>query len=346
MTSAPGAHEVDGEPGRDAVAARRVLAVDDEEVGLVPLAQERDGGAHGVAARFADDIAEKDQFHEGDSVEGLRAICHPSHGRRTNDPAIAHLDDAMRGGGDIAAVGDHDDRRAVTLADIAEKFDDERAGFGIEVAGRLIGQQNPRLHEQRPRERRPLHFAAGKLVQPVPRAMLHADGGEQFRAPALDFLRRLILQQAGQAHVFLHRQRRQQVEELEDETDFRPAQPGQARLVEPVDRFAVEVNFAAGQDVESAQHMQQRALAATARPHDGHEFAMRNVKTDPVERVDRRAVRIGPAVKLGGVLDADHVVIFLTRSVVDLPGTSGTISIRAPHSRRARASSALSEATV
>ena len=64
-----GAHEIDREPRRDAVAARGVLAVDDEEVGLVALAQERDGGAHGVAARFADDIAEKNEFHEAASVE-------------------------------------------------------------------------------------------------------------------------------------------------------------------------------------------------------------------------------------------------------------------------------------
>ena len=34
------------------------------------------------------------------------------------------------------------------------------------------------------------------------------------------FCRGQILQQAGQAHVFLHGQRRQQVEELEDEADF------------------------------------------------------------------------------------------------------------------------------
>ena len=108
-----------------------------------------------------------------------------------------------------------------------KSFTTQRAGLGIEIAGRLVRQQNARLHQQRPRERRPLHLAAGKLVQPVPRAMLHADGGEQFRAAALDFLRRLILQQAGQAHVFLHRQRRQQVEKLENETDFRPAQTGQ-----------------------------------------------------------------------------------------------------------------------
>ena len=134
----------------------------------------------------------------------------------------------------------------------------------------------------------------------------HADGGEQFRAPALGLFRRLILQQAGQAHVFLDGQRREQVEELEDEADFVAAQAGQASLVEAVDRFVVEVKFPAGEDVEAAEHVEQGALAAAAWTHDGDEFAARDVQAHAVERVDGGAIRIGPAVELRGVLDADH----------------------------------------
>ena len=87
-----------------------------------------------------------------------------------------------------------------------------------------------------------------------------------------------VLQHAGQAHVFLDGERRQQIEELEDEADFLAAQAREPGLVEPMDRLAVEVNFAAGQDVEPAEHMQQRAFAAAARPHDGDEFAARYLR--------------------------------------------------------------------
>ena len=180
--------------------------------------------------------------------------------------------------------------------------------------------------------------------------MLHANRSEQFRAPGLGLLRRLILQQAGQSHILLHRQRRQQIEELEHEPDLCPAQAGQSRFVEPVDRLVLEINLAAGQDIEPAQHMEQRALAATARPHDGHEFAPLDAQADSVECVDRRPLRIRPAVKLGGLLDADHAprpfafprifaksgrgispvtfpAIFSTRLDVDFPGTRCMISM-------------------
>ncbi len=66
----PGAHEVDREARGNAVAARRVLAVDDEEVGFITLAQQGNGGAKGVAPRLTDDIAKKDEFHEAEIVEG------------------------------------------------------------------------------------------------------------------------------------------------------------------------------------------------------------------------------------------------------------------------------------
>ena len=59
-----GAHQVDRESRRDAVAARGVLAVDDKKVGLVLLAQKRNGGAHGIAARFTNNVAKENEFHE------------------------------------------------------------------------------------------------------------------------------------------------------------------------------------------------------------------------------------------------------------------------------------------
>ena len=40
-----------------------------------------------------------------------------------------------------------------------------------------------------------------------------------------------------------------------------------------MDRHVIEVDFAAGQSVQPPKHMQQRALAASARAHDGDEFA-------------------------------------------------------------------------
>ena len=61
----PGAQQVNGNPGRDAPAVGAVLAVDDDEVDLLALADARQQVGDGAAARLADDVA---QEQEGDRV--------------------------------------------------------------------------------------------------------------------------------------------------------------------------------------------------------------------------------------------------------------------------------------
>jgi hypothetical protein len=74
-----GTHEIDREPRRDAVAARGVLAVDDKEVGLIALPQNRNGGANRVPARLADHVAKKNELHEGRSVGAPREFVIGKH---------------------------------------------------------------------------------------------------------------------------------------------------------------------------------------------------------------------------------------------------------------------------
>ena len=56
-----------GQLGRDSHAARRVLAVDHGEQGLVPVLEPRQEVAHRVAPRLADHVAEEEEGvgHEG-----------------------------------------------------------------------------------------------------------------------------------------------------------------------------------------------------------------------------------------------------------------------------------------
>ena len=56
--------------------------------------------------------------------------------------------------------------------------------FGIEIARRLVGQNQQRLVGQRARDGDALHFAARQLIGPVPGALGQTDELEQFeRAP-------------------------------------------------------------------------------------------------------------------------------------------------------------------
>ena len=71
----------------------------------------------------------------------------------------------------LQIVGNHDERLAVGLDRQLEQAQHVLAGLAVQVAGGLVGQDDGRLGNQRPRDGHPLLPAAGKLVgegvQPV-----------------------------------------------------------------------------------------------------------------------------------------------------------------------------------
>jgi len=58
-----GREQLVGELARDAGAVRRVLPVDDREVGVVALAQRRQVLLHGAAPGDAEDVREEEDLH-------------------------------------------------------------------------------------------------------------------------------------------------------------------------------------------------------------------------------------------------------------------------------------------
>ena len=81
---------------------------------------------------------------------------------------------------DVAVVGDQDDRPTRGM-ELAEDAHDLGAAGGVEVAGRLVGEQEGRLGDQRPGDGHPLLLAAGQLgrlvVEPVAEAEPLERGG-------------------------------------------------------------------------------------------------------------------------------------------------------------------------
>ena len=63
-------------------------------------------------------------------------------------------DHARQPARDLLVVRDHDDRRALVVQRV-EELQDGRAGGLVEVAGRLVGQQDPRARARAPARRRP-----------------------------------------------------------------------------------------------------------------------------------------------------------------------------------------------
>ena len=209
-------------------------------------------------------------------VEVVRGGAAVLHRLVAPDAAVAHFDDALRVDGDVRLVRDEDDRDALLVQLLEERHHFDRRAR-VEVAGRLVGQDQRRLGHERAGDGHALLLAAGELARLVVETLAESDalqrrGGERARvalaAAAVVEQRQLdVLERAGA---------RQEIEALEDEAELLVADGGERVLVEAVDAHAVEQVRAVGRRVEAAEDVHQRRLAGAGRAHDGDELARRD----------------------------------------------------------------------
>ena len=95
--------------------------------------------------------------------------------------AIAHAYDSPGPAGDVIFVRDHDDGFA-RLIQLGEQGHDFVAGARIEVARRLVGQNDVRIVDQGAGNGHALLLAAGQLRRPMAEPIAQADEGGQFDA--------------------------------------------------------------------------------------------------------------------------------------------------------------------
>ena len=126
--------------------------------------------------------------------------CRDAADRRAAAPDAADLDDlpgvhhhraVADGGGQLQVVGDEQHGQAEVAAQVVEDRHHLGLGGDVEGGGRLVGQQQARLGQQRRRDHDPLQHPAGQLVRVLPEPLgpvLDADLGERVdraaRAPA------------------------------------------------------------------------------------------------------------------------------------------------------------------
>ena len=181
-------------------------------------------------------------------------------------------------------MGDHDDRLSQFVDRPTQEAQDLRAGDGIQVAGRFVGEDELGACDQRAGDGDALLLAAGQLVRAVVQALLEPQRGhEQVEPGAVRFL-------AGQRQrhddVLLGGEHRQQVEALEDEADLVAAQHGQLVVGHGGDVGAVEHDVPAGGGVESGERVHQCGFAGAGRPHDGGEPPLFERHVHAAQRMD------------------------------------------------------------
>src|SRR5919202_697382 len=78
-----------------------------------------------------------------------------------DDAAVEEADDALGGGGDGGVVGGDDEGGAGPGAQVADQVEDDGTVAVVEVAGRLVGDDDGRAGGQRAGDGDALLFAAG-----------------------------------------------------------------------------------------------------------------------------------------------------------------------------------------
>ncbi len=84
-----------------------------------------------------------------------------------HDAAIFHLDQASGHSRDIRIVRDHNHRHPCPAIELAEKIHDFGAALAIQVARRLIGQEQAGLVDECAGNRHTLLLAAAELSRPM-----------------------------------------------------------------------------------------------------------------------------------------------------------------------------------
>src|SRR5215472_6297157 len=209
-----------------------------------------------------------------DRVEGGHPVQDGLRGRPVkpaSDPPVGEEDDPVGVAGGHRVVGDHDDRLAELAHAPAEQVQDLRTGPGVEVAGRLVGEDDLRSADQRPRDGDPLLLPAGQLGGAVPQPRAQANRVHDGAEPGLVGRAARDIQREGD--VVPRGERGQQVVGLEDEADVVAAQPGQPPLRQRGDLGAADPHLPAVGAVQPRHAVHERGLAGPGRSHDGGERA-------------------------------------------------------------------------
>lgn len=160
-------------------------------------------------------------------------------------------------------MGDDDYGLAELVPEAEEKFVELGLGDAVEIAGRLVREEDCRVVDEGSCYGDPLLFSAGKFRRLVPGALFQSEGVEEFQG----FCRSFFLASAGNQgrnhYVFEGSEFRKKVVELEDEADSPVAEMAYFLAVEVQDIGSVNGQGAEVRCGQGAENLEQCGLAGS-----------------------------------------------------------------------------------
>src|SRR6266700_208849 len=212
--------------------------------------------------------------------------CYSLESVRFDQYALLQMQRDIGALGDNGIVRDHQHGLLIFLHQAEDKFHDLVRGFAVQIAGRLVAKQERWIGDDGPRNGYALLLSAGQL----PWIMVDAVGQPHHTQRSFHVLAPLRFGKTGeqqrQFHVLKGRKHGNKVIHLEDKAHVARTPLGEFAARHVRDLVACHRNVSRRRNIQPAQQVQQRGLAGTARPHEGHELALFHVQVQRLQHVN------------------------------------------------------------
>src|SRR3989454_9297976 len=208
-----------------------------------------------------------------------------------DDPPIAQMDNAIAIGRVSFRVG-HPDNGGSLPVEPLEELHDLLALTGMQVAGRLVGQDEPCVHHHGASHAHKLLLSTGELAGEKILLCDDLKPVQDVADPAHAFRARHVVIGERDLQVLEHSEVVDQVVALEDEPHVFLVQLVALLSLELVHRLVEEMVFTAPGAIEHPQNGQQGGFSGARGPHDGDEFSGGHVQGDPAQHVEFPAAHL------------------------------------------------------
>src|SRR6266568_33240 len=183
--------------------------------------------------------------------------------------------------GDRFVMGDKQKRRARFRVHLEHQVDHPSPGRGIEIAGRLVGEQELGLRDEGASERDALLLPSGKGLRVMPQALSEPHARKHSRR---QIRRARITRELQRQHHVLERvQRREQLERLEYEAEQPRAERRAPVLVQAEEIRAVEPHPARARRIQAGEKPEERRFSGTRGADDGDGLARHDLERNVLQ---------------------------------------------------------------
>lgn len=187
--------------------------------------------------------------------------------------AVLHFQYPVRLFRHIRRVRHHDEGLVLFACERCEQIQNLDARLGIEVARRLVRQNQVGVSAERARDGDALLFPARQFVGKHLAPVQQAHRFEQIVCPVARLRLLPPCQFGGHQYILAHRERGNEIEKLKYKADMFAAEQCSVVVIQRGDIRSADINVTPGGEVETREQIEQGALATAAPSDDGDEFA-------------------------------------------------------------------------